>query len=148
MRAFRPGRIAVLLVLSAGCSKPASVPDRAALEAAATARLRDVPLPDPQKYRTMVDMKNWRNPYFVVLPEGIALLDFDNNERRLLKPDDILQTLAGLPASAWPYGRVVAITESGITGGEKQRVDIRRYRGILAGTLEGAHVEINWVPSA
>jgi hypothetical protein len=148
MRGLGLGFLTITLVLLAGCSRAPGPPDRAAQEAAATARLQEIPPASPEKYRRMVDMKNWRNPYLVVLPEGIGLLDPDNNEQRLVKPDDVLQTLATLPASAWPYGRVVVVTENAITSNEDQRVAIRRNKGILAGTLQSAHVAINWVPSA
>jgi len=93
-------------------------------------------------------MKNWRNPYLLVLPEGIGLLDLSNNEQHLLNPDDVLRALADLPASAWPYGRVVVVSQNAVTGSEEQRIAIRRNKGILAGSLENAHVLINWVPSA
>ena len=96
----------------------------------------------------MPDMKNWRNPYLIVLPEGVGLLDPANNEQRLVKTDELLSTLAALPPSAWPYGRVVVVAENSVTSTEEQRIAIRRNKGIVAGTLEGAHVTINWVPSA
>jgi hypothetical protein len=148
MRRLGLGFLTITLVLLAGCSRVPGPPDRAAQEAAATARLQEIPPASPEKYRKMSDMKNWRNPYLVVLPEGIGLLDPDNNEQRLLKTDEVLQTLAALPVSAWPYGRVVVVTENGLTSSEEQRIAIRRNKGILAGTLEGAQVAINWVPSA
>jgi hypothetical protein len=53
-----------------------------------------------------------------------------------------------LPASAWPYGRVVAVAENSPTSSEDQKVAIRRNKGIVAGTLESMHILINWVPSA
>jgi hypothetical protein len=31
------------------------------------------------------------------------------NEEQILKPEEVLKALAQLPASAWPYGRAVAI---------------------------------------
>lgn len=92
-------------------------------------------------------MKGWRNPYLIVDKAGVSLLDMSNHERRPLKPEELLAALAGLPASAWPYGRVVAVQENGVGSSEADKVAIRRNRAILAGTLESAHVLINWVPS-
>jgi hypothetical protein len=138
----------VLLVALSACSSSTKAPDKTALEQEASVRLQAVPPASPEKYRNMPDMKNWRNPYLIVLPEGVGLLDPANNEQRLLKTGEVLNALAALPPSAWPYGRVVVVTENAITSTEEQRVAIRRNKGILAGTLEGAHVLINWVPSA
>ena len=136
----------VVFALSS-CSSGPTVPDQAALESAASARLQAIPPPAPDKYRNMTDMRNWRNPYLVIFPEEVGLLDPANNEQHLLKTGEVLGALAALPASAWPYGRVV-LMESPITGTEEQRIALRRTRGIVAGTLEGAHVLINWIPSA
>jgi hypothetical protein len=139
--------MSMIMAISA-CSSSAKAPDPTALEQEAAARLQAIPAPSPAKYRSMTDMKNWRNPYLIVLPEGVGLLDPANNEQRLLKTGELLSALAALPPSAWPYGRVVVVTENALTGTEEQRVAIRRNKGIVAGTLEGAHVQINWVPSA
>lgn len=95
----------------------------------------------------MRDMRAWRNPYLIVRKDGIGMLDVGNNEQRLLKPEELLPALAQLPSSAWPYGRVVAVTENGV-GAPGDDVQIRRNRALVAGTLESMHVLINWVPSA
>ena len=92
-------------------------------------------------------MKSWRNPYLIVKTDGLWLLDVSNNEERPLNPDQLLDALAALPASAWPNGRVVAVQE-GTANSDADRVALRKNRAILAGTLEGAKVLINWVPTA
>jgi len=83
----------------------------------------------------------------MVNKDGIWLVDLGNHEEHLLKSDQVLGALAALPASAWPYGRVVAVQEMGSAGPEEDRIAIRRNRAILAGTLENAKVLINWLPS-
>jgi len=93
-------------------------------------------------------MRNWRNPYLVLRTDGVALLDPADSAEILLKPDDLLAALARLPASAWPYGRVVAISETGVRSSEQDGIAIRRNKGIVGGILEGAHIAIDWVPSA
>jgi hypothetical protein len=149
MRVFKLGSIVILLGALAACTGNAKAPDPAALEAAAAARLQKVPPADEQLSRKPAAIKPWRNPYLIVMPEGIWLLDPANSERRLLKPDEILQSLAALPTSAWPYGRVAGVVETadGVNQTEDQRVAIRRNKGILEGTLEGAHIAIHWIPS-
>lgn len=93
-------------------------------------------------------MKNWQNPYLIVRIDGVALLDSADNAEIILKPDELLAALARLPASSWPYGRVVAAAENGVRASEQDGVAIRRNKGIVGGMLEGAHVAVKWVPSA
>jgi hypothetical protein len=148
MSFLRPVAAMIVVAVLGSCSSSPKEPDKAAVESAASARLQAIPSAVHEKYRNMTDMKNWRNPYLIILPEGVGLLDPANNEQRLLKTDEMLEALAALPPSAWPYGRVVVVTENPITSTEEQRIAIRRNKGVVAGTLEGAHVLINWVPSA
>jgi len=93
-------------------------------------------------------MKNWRNPYLLIRADGVGLLDLADNAEIVLKPEELLPALAKLPATAWPYGRVVAASENGVRGSEQDGVAIRRNKGIVGGILEGAHITVNWVPSA
>ncbi len=86
-------------------------------------------------------------PHLLVKKDGIWLSDLQNNEERPFTSDHVLDALAALPVSAWPYGRVVPVQEVGTSASDQDRVAIRRNRAILAGTLEGAKVLINWLPS-
>ena len=71
------------------------------------------------------------------------------NEEQILQPGEVLNALARLPASAWPYGRAVAIlVEEKPTVSESDKVAIRRSRGIVEGDLQSAHVAINWIPTS
>jgi hypothetical protein len=137
---------ATLAVLLTSCTAPRD-PDPAALEARAVAHIQAIPPASPEKYRGMIDMKGWQNPYLIVQADGVALLDVGNHEERLLKPAELTQELAKLPPSAWPYGRVVAVTENGVRNSESD-VLIRKNRALVAGTLESLHVLINWIPPA
>jgi hypothetical protein len=96
----------------------------------------------------MHDMKKWRNPYLIVRADGVALLDVADSAEIILKPDELLPALAKLPASNWPYGRVVAATEAGLRASEQDSIAIRRNRGIVGGILQSAHIAVEWVPSA
>src|SRR5215475_3490079 len=105
--------IAILLLLAVlvGCTASSKTPDPAALEANAAARLAAIPTPDPAKYHNVKGMGPWQNPYLIVKPDGVGLVDLPNNEIHILKPDEIPVALARVPASGWPYGRVVAMEE-------------------------------------
>ncbi len=127
----------------AGCSK-----QPAAQEPDPQAVLQTIPPANSTKYKHIRDMKEWRNPYLIVRPDGVALLDVADSAEIILKPDELLPALAKLPASNWPYGRVVAATETGIVGSEQEKVAIRKNKGIVGGILQGAHIAVDWVPSA
>jgi len=125
------------------CSKPdvPSAPDPQIV-------LQAIPPADSAKYHSVRDMKNWRNPYLIVRPDGVALFDVADSAEIILKPDELLPALAKLPVSNWPYGRVVAAAESTRAGSEQDRIAIRRNKGIVGGILESAHIAVDWVPSA
>jgi len=110
--------------------------------------LQAIPAADPAQYGHIQDMRKWRNPYLIVRADGVVLFDSGNNMEMQLKPEEVVTALAELPASAWPYGRVVAVAEVGTRTSEEDSVAIRRNKGIIGGMLEGAHIVVKWVPSA
>jgi hypothetical protein len=139
---------AVTLALLVSCSKPPTAPADTATATTPEARIQQIPPADPQKYAGMRDMKAWRNPYLIVRVDGVTLLDATNNEQQIVDPDKLAEALARLPASSWPYGRVVAIQEIGAVGSDEDKTKLRKNRALVAGALESMQVLINWVPSA
>lgn len=127
------------------CS-PQSAPP--ALDAATL--LQRIAEADPAKYPSPQETRHWSNPYLVIRPESVGLLSsVAANEEQVLKPGEVLNALARLPASAWPYGRAVAIlVDEKATAPEADKIAIRRSRGIVAGDLESAHVAIQWIPTS
>jgi hypothetical protein len=127
----------------AACSRqsPPAAPDAATL-------LQSVASADPAKYPSTQEPRHWSNPYLLIRPDAVGLLTgIAANEEQILKPEEVLNALALLPASAWPYGRAVAIlVEEKSTASEPDKTALRRNRGIVAGDLEGAHVAIHWIP--
>jgi hypothetical protein len=116
----------------------------------AVTQLQAIAPADPAQLASLQGNKHWSNPYLVVRPEGVGLLTgVAANEEQILKPEEVLRALAQLPASAWPYGRAVAIlVDAKPTSSEQDKIALRRNRGIVAGELESAHVVINWIPSS
>jgi hypothetical protein len=110
--------------------------------------LQAIPPADPAKYAHLRDMKSWHNPYLVVRVDGIGLLQSADNTMIILKPAEVLSALAQLPASNWPYGRVVAVSENIAGSSEQDAIAIRRNKGIVGGILESAHVAIEWVSTS
>jgi hypothetical protein len=111
--------------------------------------LQSIAAADPSKYPSPQAPRHWSNPYLVIRPESVGLLTgIAANEEQILKPGEVLNALARLPASAWPYGRAVAIlVDEKPTSSEQEKIALRRNRGIVAGDLQGAHVAINWIPA-
>src|SRR6266849_6659726 len=142
----RLATLATFVVVLTSCTGSQG-PDPAAMEASAAARILAIPPASPEKYRGMTDMKGWQNPYLIIKADGVALLDAGSHEEHLLKPAELTQALAKLPPRAWPYGRVVAVTENGVRA-PGDDVSIRKNRALVAGTLESLHVLINWIPPA
>jgi hypothetical protein len=110
--------------------------------------LRAIPAADFAQYDRIADMKNWRNPYLIVRPDGVVLFDAGDHAEIHLKLEEVVPALAKLPASAWPYGRVVAVSETTEHASEQDAVAIRRNKGIVGGMLQDAKLSVKWVPAA
>jgi hypothetical protein len=108
--------------------------------------LQAIPPADSAQYERIQDMKKWRNPYVIVRSDAVVLYDAADNAEIQLKPDELLAALAKLPASNWPYGRVVAAVEVGTRSSEQDAIAIRRNRGIVGGILAEAHIAVKWAP--
>jgi hypothetical protein len=150
MNSLRGGLATLILVMVtsfslASCSRPKAppVPD-------AETVLQGVAPADPAKLPSLQETKHWSNPYLVIRPAAVGLLSgVAANEEQILKPEEVLKALAQLPASAWPYGRAVAVlVDAKPTSSEQDKIALRRNRGLVAGELQSAHVTINWVPSS
>ena len=141
-------RLRLVVVLSATLSLIACTQQPAAQVPDPQTILQSIPAANPAQYQQIRDMKTWRNPYLIIRTDGVALLDSADNAEIILKPEELLPALAKLPASNWPYGRVVAAAENGARSSEQDGVAIRRNKGIVGGMLEGAHIAVRWVPSS
>jgi hypothetical protein len=135
------------LFLLIGLSLVACSQQDAAQPPAPEVVLQAIPLADSARVERIHDMKTWRNPYLIVRPDGVALLDVADSAEIRLKPSELLPALAALPTANWPYGRVVAATENSARASEQDGVAIRRNKGIVGGILQGAHIAVKWVPS-
>jgi hypothetical protein len=130
--------LVLLILLSVSCTGPAN-------GSTANTQLQAIPAANVQVYKK-VDLKAWKNPYVIVRADGVGLLDITNNEEHILKIDELEDALAKLPASAWPYGRVVALADDRRPGADKTRIQDNKAN--IASMLHRAQVEIQWVPSS
>jgi hypothetical protein len=128
------------------CSQPASIQKVADTR---TSPLKNrIPPPDPNKYRSVLDARDWQNPYLMVQANGIDARPISAaTEAPTMSPADVVAYLEKLPSIAWPYGLVVAVSENGVRAtGDDAR--IKRNREELARLLEEAGVKVELWPSA
>jgi hypothetical protein len=144
----KSSRLRLSLILLSGISLLSCSQQDTAKAPAPEVVLQAIPPANSAQFERIRDMRNWRNPYLIVRPDGVALLDVADNAEIRLKPAELLPALAALPASNWPYGRVVAAAENNTKRSDQDGVAIRRNKGIVGGILENAHIAIKWVPSA
>ena len=134
----------ILLGALVACSKP---PQPENTETSQASGLESIPEPDPSKYPNFSDMTGWKNPYLVVREDGIGLVDLANREVRILKLEEIPAELVSLPSSAWPYGRVVLISQVVPKNpSEQTKADLRKNRALLLGTLRELDVQFREAP--
>ena len=107
------------------------------------AQLAAIPLPTKSLYVDVHEPSAWNNPFISVGPEMISLriMLADANtssigEGTMLRPvaarrqevqlhiGDLDDAVSAIPASAWPYGRVIAVAES--PSEAKDRPKVRR----------------------
>jgi hypothetical protein len=75
--------------------------------------LAQIPAPNPQFYVHVQDYEHWRNPFLVVLSDGIRVHCLAPAFEKKVPVGALHQTLLSLPLSAWPYGRIVAVQAGG-----------------------------------
>lgn len=136
-----------LLVLLAGCSKPPQPVSDTANATPKTTGLESISPPNRSKYPPFQDMRGWKNPYFVVRDDGIGFVDLSNREVHILTPEQIPAELVSLGSDAWPYGRVVLVTEAAPKSStDAAKAEIRKNRGLLMGTLKELDVAVQEAP--
>lgn len=76
---------------------------------------------DARAYRAVRDSKDWKNPYLIILADALELRSQSKQEAVKMLPDEIGNALLALPASDWPYGRVLAVQMSPVRTDEKDQ---------------------------
>lgn len=120
-------------------------------EQADTQRIRslaDIPSPNSELYEHVQDYAKWRNPYLTVLPDGIRIQSLPGAFEKKVPVGALHQALLSLPASAWPYGRVVAVQAGGGPQNEITPALIEQNRIQVEAILRAAAVTIDYWPGA
>jgi len=94
---------------------------------------------NPDRYEAYA--KNWRNPFLVVVRDGLRLRSsaIEGGEKTITL-DQLRDSLKELPVSAWPYGRVVGWQEISLRSGDDDQM-IRRNWGIMLDILESMDID-------
>lgn len=79
-----------------------------------------IPVPDRARYQAVRDGREWRNPFLVAVASGFELTSASNPKPKLVTVKDLRRVLADLPITDWPYGRVVALSNSSILPVDKR----------------------------
>jgi hypothetical protein len=146
MAMVRLGIVVAILAMVA-CSKPPEAAPSKGSVAPKENGLEAIPAPDPSKYPNFKDLSGWKNPYFVVREDGIGLVDLENHEVHILTPEQIPAELASLGSHAWPYGRVVLVTEAAPRNSTVEaKAEVRKNRALLAGTLKELEITMREFP--
>lgn len=105
-----------------------------------------IPKPDPKKYRSVQDAKDWKNPYLIVRPDGIEILGI-TPVGRSIPVQSVPRALERLPDSAWPYGLVVAVQDIGILSekADPARIEVKRTK--LLNLLNALGIAVDRWPS-
>jgi hypothetical protein len=107
-----------------------------------------IPPADPKKYNSVVDARNWQNPYLMVKANGIdARLIGPATDVPTMSPADVMAYLEKLPSNTWPYGLVVAVSENGVRV-PGHDAPIKKNTDELLRLLEEAGVKVKLWPSA
>lgn len=106
-----------------------------------------IPKPDPKKYDSVQDARDWKNPYLVVRRDGVEIVGI-TPVGRAITVESVPGVLDRLPDLAWPYGLVVVVQDIGILSGNTDlaRIDVNRTK--LLNLLKKLGVAVERWPSA
>ena len=105
---------------------------------------------DRQRYKSIQDAKNWRNPILVIRADGNQVISKGlPSGERTVAPTDLQRALIDLPVTAWPYGRVVAVQDIGLHPADlSDGPAIANNRNVTLAILKTLEVTVEGWPSA
>ena len=89
------------------------------------------------------------NPYITIYDNSVSVTWNKRLNHKELQPEEVENFLVDLPVSAWPYGRIIVLTECGPSSGTKDTEHFRKQsRSIIVAAMKRLGVALNLVPSA
>ena len=98
---------------------------------------------NPDAYGRINDATDWENPYLIVRPNGVEVLHVNH----LVEPDNLKATLASLPSTAWPYGRIVVVQEIGVRSENDDQMISEVLKQVLS-NLQALNITVLRWPSS
>jgi len=83
----------------------------------------------------------WPNPLITINDQTVTVSwgkHYDHYKN--LQPDEVESFLVGLPRSAWPYGRIIEVSEQGVSNGGKE---VERYRKRCWAVIKAAMIRLD-----
>jgi hypothetical protein len=103
----------------------------------------------PLEKSMRVPPEKWSNPSITIYDNAVAVRWNKRQKHKELQPEEVESFLVDLPVSAWPYGRIIVVTECGPSSGTKESEHYRkRSWGVIVGAMRRLKVAVDAVPSA
>jgi hypothetical protein len=105
--------------------------------------------PLPEKYKSILDAKDWQNPYLVVQVDNVSLTaNAASIKNKIIPTEELRSTLVSLPVSAWPYGKIIAAQQSGTIDSTNEVSRIKQNKERVESILKSLGLKVDWWPSA
>jgi hypothetical protein len=104
----------------------------------------------PSKYKGIIDSEKFRNPKLVVGADGVRVIAKGRApDEAVVSVGRLNEVLRNLPVAAWPYGRVVWASDTGLRRGDLSDTGaIRDNHLAVDAVLNELRVTVEWLPSA
>lgn len=105
-----------------------------------------IPRANPALYEGLESVADWKNPVIRVRADQISVT-WKASSRIVATSEELEAALESIPASYWPYGRVVAYSEASIgSGGDEANVNEKR--DLVVDTVRRLQVTLEVWPTA
>jgi hypothetical protein len=108
--------------------------------------LAQIPAPKPELDTHVQDFEHWRNPFLVVLSDGVRVHCSAVAFEKEVPVGARHETLSSLPLSAWPYGAIVAVQAGGGPQNDTNLRLVEQNRVQVEAILKAAGVKIDYWP--
>lgn len=144
-RGKSPGAINIIFTLSDGVAMQAPPESK---ENTRTL-ISDIPAPDMSKIKEISEPEKWLNP-FIRVQDRTVTVSFRPSGAEMktetVQIDALGNGLMALPKSAWPYGRIVAVSMSGPQSASMSEIRTKVQQQRLTSILQNFGLAINWWP--